>query len=74
MSQKLKVNNYGFGSFFFAFWKVMLQKFKVQNTVMFEKFRVQNTCFIIDLVNGEAVQTKGDLYLQIDTDQKLMKL
>jgi hypothetical protein len=30
---------------------------------MFEKFRVQNTCLIVDLVNGEAVQTKRGLYL-----------
>jgi hypothetical protein len=30
--------------------------------VTFVKFRVQNTCLIIDLVNGEAVQTKGGVY------------
>jgi hypothetical protein len=65
MTQKLEVNNYGVGNFnffFFAFWKLMLQKFKVQNTVMFDRFRVENTCLILDLVTGEAVQTKPGLY------------
>jgi hypothetical protein len=40
----------------------MLQKFKVQNTVMFDRFRVEHTCLILDLVTGEAVQTKPGLY------------
>jgi preprotein translocase subunit YajC len=57
------------------FSKRMLEKFGVKNTcfllicfififciVTFEKIRVQHTCLIVDLVNGEAVQTTAGLY------------